>query len=314
MAQIAPTNAGVFSSAKRMTLPLGPESDPRGVRGYPIDFRVKAHSPEQLAAKAGSLANHYVSLVQYGLGCHERWIGNEGEVWLGSALAVGRFLLRTQEPDGSWLNQAPFRHSHPLRAPWLCGMAQGEAASLLVRLYIQTREEAFADAARLALKPLERPREQGGACAWLHGVQWPEEYPTKPPSYVLNGAIFAWWGMRDVGVGLGDGSAAAAFEAGVDTLAAHLHRFDTGWWSMYSLYPHPVKPISSSFYHALHITQLEAMQLLSPRDEIDAIRERWARYVDSPRLRRRALAHKILFRLVVPRNRLLGHRLPWAHF
>src|ERR1019366_5938841 len=250
-----PSDAGLFSSASRMVLPLGRASDPQGVRGYPIDFRVKAQSANWPPIDADSLADDFVGLAQYGLGCYERWIAGEGEIWLDSAHAVGRFLLQTQEPDGSWLNMRSFGHTFPLQAPWRCGMAQGEAASLLVRLYLQGHEQTFADAARLALAPLERPREQAGTCAWLQGARWPEEYPTKPPSFVLNGAIFAWWGMRDVGIGLGDPNATAAFETGVDTLAANLHRFDTGWWSLYSLYPHPVKPIASSFYHALHITQ-----------------------------------------------------------
>jgi heparosan-N-sulfate-glucuronate 5-epimerase len=102
-----------------------------------------------------------------------------------------------------------------------------------------------------------------------------------------------------------------AFATGVDTLAATLHRFDTGSWSVYSLYPHPVKNVASPFYHTLHITQLEAMQRLAPRPEIEEIRRRWAGYRESSMLRRRAIAEKVLFRLVVPRNRLLGSRLPW---
>ncbi len=221
-----------------------------------------------------------------------------------------------QEPDGSWLNQLSFSHTFPLRAPWRCGMAQGEAASLLVRLYLETGEPAFAEAAGRALRRSRDPAIRPGLCAWLNGARWPEEYPTDPPSFVLNGAIFAWWGMRDVGVGLGDPAVLAAdFESGVDTLAANLHRFDTGWWSTYSLYPHPLKPVASSFYHALHITQLEAMQRLSPRPEIEAVRAAMGRATSNQRAhRRRALAEKVLFRLVVPRNRLLGHRLPWARF
>ncbi len=314
MARKDPTTAGIFSSAKRMTLPLGRASDAESVRGYPIDMSTKAQTSKWPPIDAGRLHDDFVSVAQYGLGCHERWILGEGEEWLQAALAAGRFLVESQERDGSWLNQRSFEHTFPLRAPWRCGMAQGEAASLLVRLYLEAGEERFADAARLGLEPLDRPREEGGVGAWLDGSVWPEEYPTDPASYVLNGAIFAWWGMRDVGLGLRDASATSAFERGVDTLAANVGRFDTGWWSIYSLYPHPVKPIASSFYHLLHITQLEAMQMLSPRAAIEETRRRWVGYLQSPWLRRRALANKIAFRLVVPRNRLLGSRLPWSRF
>jgi hypothetical protein len=191
-------------------------------------------------------------------------------------------------------------------------MAQGEAASLLARLYLETGEEDFSDAARRALGPLSRPTEDGGVCALLAGAPWPEEYPTKRPSYVLNGAIFAWWGMRDVAVGLSDQGAREDFERGVDALADNLHRFDTGSWSLYCLYPHPVSPVASTFYHRLHINQLTAMQVLAPRETVAAARDRWLGYFESAAHRRRAMARKVLHRLVVPRNRVLGPRMPWT--
>jgi hypothetical protein len=190
-------------------------------------------------------------------------------------------------------------------------MAQGEAASLLVRLYLTTAEEAFASAALRALAPLSQPSTNGGVCAFLEGARWPEEFPTRPPSFVLNGAMFAWWGVRDVAVGLGDREAGHFFETGADTLAANLWRYDTGKWSLYSLYPHPVRPVASSFYHALHIEQLRAMNMFAPRLQFPEMQRRWERYVESKRLRWLAFSRKALFRLVVPRNRLLASRLRW---
>lgn len=311
-AQKQPTGAGFFSSARRMSLPAGPASDPDRVRGYPIDLRVKAQSAIWPAPGLTASDTDFVSIAQYGLGCYERWLSGEGEGWLGTATRVGRYLLGTQEADGSWLNRHSMRHTFLLEAPWRCAMAQGEVASLLVRLCLHTGEAVFAEAAIRALAPLSLPSGDGGVCGLLGGDSWPEEYPTSPPSFVLNGAIFAWWGLRDVAVGLGDGEALAAFERGVDTLAANLYRFDTGWWSLYCLFPHPVKPVASSFYHALHIAQLEAMHKLAPRPEFEATRIRWTEYLDSGMCRRRAVAAKVLYRVVIPRNRLLGHRLPWV--
>ena len=304
----APGEAGFFSSAKQLLLPRGPAADPGAVRGYPIDFRIKAHSlePERVLS-----SDRYVPLAQYGLGCYERHLAGDGEQWFAEALRVGRYLVKHQEPDGSWLNMLSFRHTFLLNAPWRCGMAEGEGASLLVRLYLETDEEVFADVARNALRPLFRPRAAGGVCALLDEAPWPEEYPTNPPSFVLNGAIFAWWGLRDVAVGLDDSDSRDAFREGVDGLARNLYRFDTGYWSLYCLYPHPLPTIASSFYHVLHITQLEAMNELAPRPAFEETRRRWIRYLDSRPMRWRAFSEKVLFRIVVPRNRLLGDRLPW---
>ena len=121
-----------------------------------------------------------------------------------------------------------------------------------------------------ALSPLSVPSSEGGACALLDGRPFPEEYPTQPPSFVLNGAIFALWGLRDVAVGLGHAEAGRAFEDGVDALAASIHRWDTGSWSLYDLFPHPVPNVASGAYHALHVAQLEAMVQLAPRPELAA--------------------------------------------
>ena len=306
------SNAGFFSSAKSFFLPIGPAIDPAGVHGYPIDMRVKARSAEWPAPEIAEHLHMYVSVAQYGLGAHERWLAGDGEQWLTAARAAAEYLISNQEPDGSWLHTQPFAHTFPLAAPWRCGMVQGEAASLLVRMHLSTGEELFCEPARRALAPLYRSTSEGGVQAALHGRPWPEEYPTDPPSFVLNGAIFALWGMRDVGVGLADAEATLAFREGVDSLAANLHRFDNGWWSLYSLFPHPIVGVASSFYHDLHISQLKAMDELAPRPEFEPVSLRWASYAASPWNRRHAFASKAAFRILVPRNRLMARRMPWT--
>ena len=305
---------GFFSSASRLSLPVGARIDPAAVAGYPIEMSAKATSSSRRAEHDPVLASLYVDVCQFGLGCYERWLAGDGDEWLQAALDTGRYLLERQQDDGSWIQPRPFSHTFPLAAGWRCGMAQGQAASLLVRLFVQTGDDTFAAAARAALALLGRPVAEGGVAVEAAGGPWPEEYPTSPPSLVLNGAIFAWWGVRDVAVGLGDAEAGEAFATGVETLVRMLPRFDTGSWTLYCLYPFPVPNVASSFYHALHVAQLEAMYVLAPRAELKAGAERWAGYLASDAHRRRALGRKILFRLVVPRNRLLARRMPWLRW
>ena len=281
------------------------------MRGYHIDLRVKAHGGGWDPARSAKHA-FWVITSQWGLGAYERYLAGEGDEWLDTALRVGRFVLERQREDGGWAHDVPFPHTFRLRPPWLSAMAQGEAASLLVRLHRETGDAVFAESALRALRPMAVPSDAGGVLARLDGGPFLEEYPTSPPSYVLNGAFFAVWGCYDVWKGLGDSEAGRLFEDTLGTLAGNIGRWDTGFWSRYDLHPHPIPNVASSLYHVLHLSQLEATDRIAPRPELTAARERWERYFESRVNRSRAFAQKVVFRLLVPRNPRLAALLPWA--
>jgi heparosan-N-sulfate-glucuronate 5-epimerase len=295
----------------------GRHADPAAVRGYPVDFTAKAtqsHAWPGFAAEPGRWL--WVALIQWALGAYERWLDGDGEEWLAGAGDAAGLLVEHQAGDGvrngAWIQTAPYPHTFDLAPPWVSGMAQGEGASLLVRMHLETGEDRYAEAARRALRPLAVQSSEGGASAALDSGALPEEYPTEPPSLVLNGAIFGLWGLRDVGVALGDADASTAFGAGVDALAENVDRWDTGFWSRYDLFPHAVTNVASPAYHALHVLQLEATHGLAPRPQLADAAARFARYAASPALRARAFAAKALFRLAVPRSRRLAGVLPWS--
>ncbi len=283
-------------------LAVGPRVKPGELAGYHVDFSVKATAPRWPPSVSGDRSEPlWVDLVQWGLGCYERHLAGEGTEWLEAALRLGDHLVERQSPSGAWLHHAPY-HTFELVPPWSSGMAQGEAASLLARLHRAGGRRDLSEAAIRALEPLYVRTEDGGVLAPLGAGELPEEYPTSPPSYVLNGAIFALWGLYDVATGLGDERAGAAFERGVETLAANLGRWDNGYWSRYDLYPHPVVNVASPAYHELHIQQLRAFERICPRAELRATRERWEGYGRSRLRRGRALAAKVAFRLRVPKR------------
>lgn len=304
-------NAGFFSRASVFTLPVGSHIAPGAVRGYYIDLRVKAEQPRWPAPELEP-DPRFIAVGQWGLGAYERYLHGEGREWLEAASAAGREAVESQRPDGGLPEPRLRPHTFPVEPPWLSAMAQGQCASLLVRLFQETQDESFAEAARRALDPLRRPVRDGGVMAPLGDGWWPEEYPSDPSSYVLNGGIFALWGAHDVAVGLRDESAASLFEDGLETLAANIGRWDVGFWSRYDLFPHPLVNVASSSYHVLHVHQLEAMNRIAPRPELVEAERRWRDYLESPANGRRAFLRKAVFRLVVPRNRLLAGRLPWV--
>lgn len=304
---------GFFSSARDFPLLPGPAVEVGSVRGYYVDLRLKARGawPPAWLPEKGRL---HVNVCQWGLGAYERFLAGEGERWLGDARSAAEHLLAAQGADGGFPHLYAYHHTFPLRPPWLSAMAQGQAASLLVRLHAETGEQRYADAARLALEPYAVASADGGVRAALAGGWLPEEYPTRPPSYVLNGGLFAIFGLYDVWKGLGDERAGAWFAETAATLAVNVHRWDAGFWSRYDLFPHPLPNVASSAYHLLHVSQLEALQLLAPADAVERTLARFRRYRDSPLAPRLAFAAKVAFRLAVPRNPSIARRLPWSPF
>jgi hypothetical protein len=315
-APMPPGRQTPFGTAGGFSAPPGPHVDPTSPLGYYVDLRSKAVSPElppEWYPRVDSLPN--VVMTQWGLACYEHHLAGDGADWLAAARWAADRLLDKQEAAGpqagGWVNRSPYKHTYRLRPPWLSGMAQGQGASLLVRLHRETGEERYAEGAISALAPMWKAPGDGGVAARLDGGWLPEEYPTDPPSHVLNGAIFGIWGAHDVSLALGHERADALAAEGIATLAASLDRYDTGAWSRYDLFPHPTVHLASPMYHRLHINQLRAMTAISPDPRFPATAARFEGYAASRGNVARAYAHKVAFRLMVPRNRWLAHRLPW---
>ena len=307
--------SGFFSTT--FSQPLGSRVVPGELRGYYIDFRVKARSPAWPPPELQPLAHQlHVDVAQWGLGAWEHYLASGREEWLAAAVTVGRHLVDQQEREGTlaggWVHSRPYPHTFPLDPPWLSGMAQGEGASLLVRLAAETGEDVMLEAALRARLPLLRSTDAGGVQSLLGGGPLLEEYPTEPASHVLNGAVFALWGCLDLYLAAAESEMRELFEAGVDTLAQNIWRWDTGWWSRYDLFPHPLRNLASVAYHDLHVTQLVALDATAPRPALADAAERWRTYGERRRSRLRAQASKVAFRLAVPRSQRLARTLPWS--
>jgi heparosan-N-sulfate-glucuronate 5-epimerase len=273
------------------------------VRGYYIDLTRKAVTEPGDAAALEVLPLHVIT-IQWGLGCHERFLAGDGDQWLDSTHRIGCYIIEQMESGGrlagALRHRIAFPHTFRLQPGWISGMAQGEAASLFVRLYVQFGDERFAEAALRALGVLEVSVQEGGVCRYLKGGPIHEEYPTDPASHVLNGAIFAAWGCYDVALALGESRYRAHFDAVASTIADNIDSWDLGFWSRYDLYPHRIDNAAAPWYHRLHIQQLGVLDAMTGRRVFGQVAQRWQRYADSGWNRSRALLHKAAFRVAVP--------------
>jgi len=206
-----------------------------------------------------------VAIFQYGLGCYDLYLasGQSDNRYLRKFMQCAEWAVDKQEPSGAW-NNFFFRHpQHPYGA-----MAQGEGVSLLLRAYALTGEERFLATSQKAINFMLKPVSEGGT-ADGHILL---EYTHLPA--VMNGWIFAWWGLYDyVIVAQDKGHYKEWLEKSCASLEENLSAFSNTYWSMYDLAGHIVSP----FYHHLHIAQMQAMYQLTGHAIFRHYQEKWER-------------------------------------
>lgn len=254
--------------------PIGTAYDASRVSGYYIDFRSKTQSQAASDTKRLPAA----ALSQLALGWWERSMAGE-EYALEEFLRVCAVLVdRAVAVEGKllWPNRVAVP-KYRLGPAACSALAQGQAASVLIRAHLATGEERYAECASCAVSPLLSERSSDLVSITAVGPVL-EEAPTIPASHILNGWISALWGIRDVQLAIHDDRARKAFDAGVDSLRHHLPAYDVGWWSRYSLYPHVLEDLAKPIYHRYHIDQLRVMHTLTGVPEFRETADRWASY------------------------------------
>ena len=243
-----------------------------------------------------------IAIAQWGLGnynlfCRTEELGRKAKFlaaadWLSSHLE--------QNPSGLfvWNHHFDWEYRTTLRAPWYSGLAQGQGISLLIRAWQATGAGSYFDAARRAFAAFSKPITEGGvAFTDQRGNLWFEEYIVFPPTHILNGFIWAVWGVYDYFLATADSCAKDLFEQGVRTLLLNLERYDLGFWSLYEQSGTILPMVASPFYHQLHIVQLQVMHRLTGNEVFLRYANRWAAYSNDWMKRTRALCYKSAFKL-----------------
>ena len=279
--------------------------------GYYNDLRVELGTEDAAAARRRLAAlgddrrraNH-VTIAQLALGAWQR--RDEGGAWLEVFAEGAAWLAASLEENGGLPYLFAMPHTYTIDPPWYSAMAQGQAASVFVRAVLTLGDDRFAEAAERVIRPLTA--EDSSVVARTPEGPVLEEYPTRPPSHVLNGWIFALWGLYDVaaltdGAGPSGREARRAFLEGTAALVRRVDLYDAGLgWSRYDLYPHRLVHVASPFYHSLHVALLEATADLSGEQALRDKAAAWRSAAARVPLKTAAVARKVAFRLVYPRH------------
>jgi hypothetical protein len=243
-----------------------------------------------------------IAIAQWGLGNFNLFRRT------GNALAQEKFLRASDwlceklEPNSRgvhvWNHQFDWEYRRMLKAPWYSGLAQGQGISLLVRAHAETGERKYLNAAVLAFRSFLAEVTDGGVRSRdADGNSWLEEYMVSPPTHILNGFIWASWGVYDYFLATGSREAMGLFGSAVKTLQENLHRYDLGFWSLYELSGTWIPMMASPFYHRLHVTQLRVMHRITAENVFSDYADRWEAYARSKSKRTRALCYKGAFKL-----------------
>jgi hypothetical protein len=206
-----------------------------------------------------------------------------------------------QNSNGLWVwnHHFDWDYRDTLKAPWYSGLAQGQGVSLLLRAHVHSKDEKYRDAADQAFIALTQPIAAGGVLFEDEEKNlWIEEYLVDPPTHILNGFMWALWGVFDYWRARADAAAKQIFDRGVATLLRNLVRFDTGYWSLYEQSGTRLKMLASPFYHQLHSVQLRVMSELTGDARFTTLAERWEGYTQRRSNRARALVEKSVFKLL----------------
>ena len=251
----------------------------------------------------GDLGVQYnpIAVAQYALGNYNAWRRGSDPVRRATFLRTADWLTDNLERNDHglavWHHDFDWEYRDLLVSPWYSGLAQGQGISVLVRAHAETGEQRYLERARQAFEALVTPLKDGGTLwRWPDGGVWIEEYIVDPPTHILNGSIWALWGVHDFHLATGDQRASQLFRTATSTLASKLGMYDTAYWSLYELSGTRLPMLASPFYHRLHVAQLRCMHRLTAQSGLLEYADRWDAYTRQRSNRVRALAGKALFK------------------
>ena len=205
------------------------------------------------------------------------------------AITAGQWFVNNQDSNGGFsikVNRKLSNGALQLKSGWYSSMAQGQAISLLTRLYKQSGQQKYLICAKNALNIFDiDSKDNGIRTKFMDKYIWFEEYPTVPSIYVLNGFIYSLFGLYDLKMSCNDTTCAKAgqlYSQGLQSLEKMLPLFDSGFGSLYDLRHLSLgsPPNRARWdYHSTHINQLLFLNTIENKEIFQTTAKRWISYM-----------------------------------
>jgi heparosan-N-sulfate-glucuronate 5-epimerase len=280
---------------------LGKVFEPGKLKGYFSDLTAKTRWNGDVDGSGvpynvfyGGAKLYFPTMIMHmALGYWDYWLLNRQTKDKERFLSLCKWVLDNQDEKGgldTWSvvkNEKFHRYS---------AMVQGEALSVLSRAFVLTNENRYAQAASKALDLFQIPVEKGGVSYFEDAEIFLEEYPCEPRNTILNGWIFAIFGLYDYLLVFENNGVKEIFSKTVATLAKNINIYDSGYWTYYDCQ----KNLASPMYHTLHINQLEALCMISDERIFKEYYMQWRGYRGKFLNKSRALVLKGIQKLKEP--------------
>lgn len=224
-----------------------------------------------------------VAIFQYGLGAYDLFLKTNDNKYFRKFMKCVQWALEKQEENGAWNNFFFYYPEHPYGA-----MCQGEGISLLARAYTVTKDDCYIKAAKKALAFMLKPVEHGGTTLYFDDKPCFLEYSHR--SAVLNGWIFAFFGLYDYLLIDSNGEYDGLISKALSEIEEELPEFIGKFWSLYDL----EGKIASPFYHNLHIAQMKALYEVTNNEIFYKTMNRWERQQNNFVCKSLALLFKVV--------------------
>jgi hypothetical protein len=282
---------------------------PNKIGKYYLDFSSKVSYPDIFTDNGIPLYSHFgqshiinpIVVCQYAFGLFELYIRSGP----GSTEYRDKFLNQADwlvENSINWKSSGKVWNinydipEYGVTSPWISSLSQGEAISVLTRANKITSDKTYISIAEKALAPFEVSVADGGLVNRFNGNIVYEEYPSPLKTVgVLNGFIFALFGIYDLALINNSSRSQTLFNDGVHSLIKLLDYFDIDYWTNYYLFDFPKNYCSSYTYHRLVSEQLKALHIITGKEIFNLYFKRWNFYSNRLINKLRALGSKLFY-------------------
>ena len=185
---------------------------------------------------AGAIGRQYnpVTIAQTAIGCYHNFLRyknpDQWKIFIDQINWLKRHWVPVGDDGAAYEYHFPW--SYGLKPGWRSGLAQGQAISALIRYYYGTGDASVIPLIRRLKNYMLVPTDRGGLVDTSpEGGMWIEEFPSNPPSFVLNGFISATFGLYEY-TKLFPRDQAAQVELGqaIASIKSSLPHYDAGNW------------------------------------------------------------------------------------